>query len=413
MGLSFEDKLRNYARIGLMYGLGFDQKVRPLYIESYQIEDHGYLIPMLAQEAYKLGAPIVDVRYRYPELERAMFLHAPDEHKFHEPSWVTARAKDIVESNGGRIALDGNGSLGVMDDVDPKYPSGFQSAYFKANEPLTTRRMKMLQPWNLLEVPTLAWANKLNMGIDDLWEFLFMITGAAQVNGVEYALGVSRALDRRCELLNALHIRTLHFVGEGTDLKVGLSPKAQWLGGRKQSEDGTWFGPNWPSFEVYTTPDYRMTEGIVRVTMPSALHGPIVEGLSVEFSEGRAICFEADKGAEAFRSLISHDDGACRLGEIALVGLDSPLSSYVEPHFSVMLDENKRCHMAFGRAYAAALEGGAGASPEELSDLGCNHSEIHHDMMISDESTSVFALDADGKRLAQLMQNGRWLNDFA
>lgn len=413
MGLSFEDKLRNYARIGLMYGLGFDQKVRPLYIDSYQTEDHGHLIPMMAEEAYKLGAQTVDVRYRYPELERAMFLHAPEKHKLYEPWWVSARAKEIVDRNGGRIALNGNGELGVMDDVDPKYPSGFKSAYFKANEPFTTRRMQMLQPWNILDVPTIAWAKKLDVSIDDLWEFLFEITGATRADGIEYALGISKDLDRRCKLLNDLHITTLHFVGDGTDLMVGLSPKARWIGGRKESEDGTWFGPNWPSFEVFTTPDWRKTEGVVHFTMPSSLNGPIVEGLHVKFHEGRVVDFAARRGDEAFKSLIAHDTGAAQLGEIALVGLDSPLSSYVEPHFCIMLDENKRCHAAFGRAYAAALEGGTSVSAEELAELGCNVSDVHHDMMISDETTSVFALDADGKQLAQLMQNGQWLDDFA
>jgi len=302
-----------------------------------------------------------------------------------------------------------------MDDVDPKYPSGFRSAYFKANEPLTKRRMKMLQPWSVLDVPTLAWAKKLDMSVGDLWEFLFTITGATRADsvGVGYALEVSNTLHRRCKLLNDLHAHTLLFVGDETFLMVGLSPKARWIGGRKQDEEGTWFGPNWPSFEVFTTPDWRLTDGKVRITMPSTLEGPIVEGLHVTFQEGRIVDFHASKGADAFRALTSHDVGAAQLGEIALVGLDSPLSSYEEPHFCVLLDENKRCHMAFGGAYSAALEGGASASAQKLAKLGCNVSEIHHDMMISDETTSVFALDATGVQLAQLMQNGRWLGEFA
>lgn len=146
--------------------------------------------------------------------------------------------------------------------------------------------------------------------------------------------------------------------------------------------------------------------------MPSVLHGPIVEGLEVYFSEGRATEFSATKGSEAFRSLIEHDESACQLGEIALVGLDSPLSSYEEPHFCGMLDENKRCHMAFGGAYAAALEGGREASKEELAALGCNKSEIHHDMMISDKTTSVTALNSKGQTIARLMEYGRWTEEF-
>ncbi|MDB5266231.1 MAG: hypothetical protein JWN89_46 [Parcubacteria group bacterium] len=412
MSLSFEEKLRNYARLGLIHGLGFDQRPRPLYIDSYQIEDHGHLIAVLAKEAYALGVETVDVRYRNPELERAMFLGAPETHKLYEPKWVSVRAQEIVDHDGARIALKGNGDLGVMDDVDPKYPSGFKSAYMKANEPYTSRRMKMLQPWTLVDVPTIAWAKKLGTSIEDLWEFLFTITGADRDDSLAQATVFNSSLSRRCDLLNTLGITTLHFVGEGTDLKVGLSSRARWLGGRKESEDGTWFEPNWPTFEVFTTPDWRKTEGVVRVTMPSVLDGPIVEGLRIWFSEGRVSKFTAQTGSEAFGSLISRDDGAAQLGEVACVGLESALSQYTEPHFCTLLDENKRCHIALGEAYASALKGGPAMSQEDLAEIGCNESGVHHDLMISDETTSIFAYDASGNKVAQLMNEGRWLAEF-
>lgn len=413
MSLSFETKLRNYARIGLVHGLGLGQTVRPLYIESYQVEDHNHFIPLMAEVAYELGVETVDVRYRYPELERAMYRGAPEGKKLYVPEWITSGAQLMIERDGARIALSGNGELGVMDDVDPTLPNRFRSAFMEANQPHTGRRMKMLQPWSILDVPTHAWANKLGLTIEELWEFLFQVSGADREDGLEYARGVSEKLHRRCELLKNLHIDALHFTGKGTDLWVGLSAKARWLGGSKPSEDGTWFEANWPSFEIYTTPDWRRTEGVVSVTMPSVLHGPIVEGLSVTFSKGRVVEFSATKGKEAFESLITHDEGACQLGEIALVGLDSPLSKYKEPHFCGMLDENKRCHMAFGGAYAAALEGGATLSEEELKNLGCNLSDVHHDMMISDESTSVSAHDSSGREVAKLMENGHWTREFA
>jgi aminopeptidase len=412
VGISFEDMLKNYARLGLLYGLGFDQRPRPLYIDSHQVEDPALLIPTLAREAYALDAKTVDVQYRYPELEREMFAHAPTNFKTHVPSWVAVRAKEIVDCDGARIALNGNGELGVMDSVDPTYPSGFRAAIFKANEPFTTRRIKMLQPWSILDVPTAAWANKLRVSIDDLWQFLFAVTGADQRDSVGYALGVSDKLHRRCALLNGLRICTLHFIGEGTDLKVGLTPRARWIGGRTEAEDGTRFGPNWPSFEVFTTPDWRRTEGTVRITMPSVINGPIVDGLSVTFEGGRIVAYTAERGGDAFKGLIGHDAGASQLGEIALVGLDSPLASYVEPHFCVLLDENKRCHFAVGKGFAAGLEGGPNATAEELAELGCNVSDVHHDIMISDGTTSLCALDENGKVLTQLMKHGHWLGEF-
>ena len=410
--LTFEQKLRSYARIALVYGLGLDQKARPLYVNSFQTEDHGGFIPILAEEAYKLGVETVDVVYRDPALERAQFLGAPEAFKLNISQHISMRAQEIVDQDGACLALNGNGSLGVMDDVDSKYPASLKAMQMKAYEPLTSRRMKMLQPWSILDVPTVAWAHKLGMSIDELWQFLFEVMGANEDDPVGYAVGVSDTLHKRAALLNAGGIHKLLFRGEGTNLNVGLSPHAKWLGGQKQAEDGTWFGANWGSFEIYTTPDWRTVEGTARITMPSVIGGQVVDGLTVDFQNGEVVDFRAEQGASAFENLISHDDGANQLGEIALVGLDSPLAQYREPHFCTMLDENKRCHMAVGKAYAAALNGGTKMSEDELANIGCNDSEVHHDMMISDETTSVFTIDENNNTVAQLMHGGHWLEPF-
>jgi len=420
MSLSFEVKLRNYARIGLIHGLGFGQRPRPLYIDGYQTEDHGGFVAVLAEEAYRLGVETVDLRCRDPKLERAMFRGAPENFRLYEPKWVTERAKEIVSRDGARIALKGNGDLGVMDDVDSKYPSMFQASYLKANEPYTSRRRAGLQPWTILDVPTIAWANKLGLSIEELWDFLFHITGADLEDPFVFVSEVDESLQRRSWKLNELMskgMRMLHFIGgngeEGdTSLMVGLSPRAKWCGGSKLSEDGTRFEANLPSFEVFTTPDWRKTEGVVKVTMPSSLNGPIVDGLKVYFREGRVVDFQADVGEEAFRALINQDVGAAQLGEIALVGLDSPLAQYKNPHYCTLLDENKRCHMAFGNGYPSAIRGGAKVAKEELRELGCNESEVHEDMMISDEKTTVWACDEDGRELALLIEDGRWTESF-
>ena len=409
--LSFEEKLRNYARIGLV-NLGYDQKIRPLYILSAQIEDHGHFIPILAEEAYKLGVKNVEMLFRYPELERAQFLGAPGDQKLYVPFTVAVWANEVLKTDGARLRLDGMGELGTMDDVNPQYPTKYDTTFRKAMEPLRTRHMKGLQPWSILDVPTKAWADKLGTTVEKLWEFLFEVSGADRDDAMTYPLNVSKKLHERCDYINTLGIHTLHFVGDGTDLKVGLTEKARFIGGRKCAEDGTWFEPNWPSFEIFTTPDWRKTEGEVRLTMPTCIDGPIVEGLSVTFSKGRIVDFIAEKGSDAFRALINFDTGAAHLGEIALVGLDSPLSKYKEPHYSIMLDENKRCHMAVGQAYPMCLEGGTTMSPEELSALGCNMSDVHHDMMISDETTSVYALDVNGKKITQLIKDGHWTGEF-
>jgi aminopeptidase len=414
---TFEDNMREYARIALQYGLGFDQRIRPLYINATAPDTEGF-VAILAEEAYRMGVPHVEAIYRDARFDRAQFKFAQDENQLYVPQWVSARAAEIVANDGAFLAINGNGGLGIFNDVDPRLPSAFRSATMKANEPLTSRRMAMQQPWNIIDVPTEAWAKALGTTTDALWQFLFKICGADRENGVAYAMGNSETLHKRCELLNTLNIKELWFYGsgEGTNLTVGLSPAAKWLGGRKQDAHGVWFWPNWPSFEVFTTPDWRRTDGWVRVTMPSNLSGQIVDGVFLHFKEGRIIDASAKKGQDALRSLIGTDVGAAQLGEIAMVGLDAPLSAHVDPHLCVLLDENKRCHLAVGRAYAAALRGGPDMSEAELEELGCNGfganlSNVHHDMMISDESTRVIALGYD-RRETHLMAQGHWLPPF-
>jgi aminopeptidase len=360
-----------------------------------------------------MGVKYVDVHFESPQLERAQFLYAPEAYKLYVPFYVKVRAEQIVDRDGARLALMGNGDLSVMDDVDPKYTSGFKGAKYKANEPLTSRRMAGLQPWSILDVPTRAWANKLGISIEELWEFLFEVSGANRIDGENYPIEVSNMLHKRCELLDRLQIETLHFNGEGVNLKVGLSKKARWVGGRKKAEDGTWFEANWPSFEVFTTPDWSKTEGTARITIPTNINGPVVEGLEMTFVKGRIVKFSAKKNEKVFKALLEQHEAAPQLGEIALVGLDSPLSKYTEPHFCGMLDENKRCHMAVGDAYKMCLDIDPKAPDEEFKKVGWNDTQnaVHHDMMISDETTSLVAIGYDGKK-TQLMKDGHWLPPY-
>ena len=159
--MTFEDKLHQYARVGLLYGLGMDQKIRPLFVDGFQIENQANFYSILAEEAYRIGVKTVDVLLRDPKLERAQFIYAPEKHKLHVPKHVSTRAQEIVDCDGARIAINGNGGIGIMDDVDSKYPATYKAVYFKATEPFFTRRMKMLQPWSILNVPTVAWANEI------------------------------------------------------------------------------------------------------------------------------------------------------------------------------------------------------------------------------------------------------------
>jgi aminopeptidase len=151
----------------------------------------------------------------------------------------------------------------------------------------------------------------------------------------------------------------------------------------------------------------------VSMTRPVLINGTNIEGLRVEFADGRVKSFSATTGEDAFRAMLESDKGAGFLGEVALVGIDdSPVSSTGIVFQSILLDENAACHIAFGRAYVDRLEGGTEMSRKELDAAGCNASNVHNDCMISDEHTSVTAICRDGSR-RPVLEHGAWTGDFA
>lgn len=217
-------------------------------------------------------------------------------------------------------------------------------------------------------------------------------------------------LARRAELLNAMQIRQLHFVNKekGTDLKVGLSSLARWVSGRKQTASGVEVCLNIPTFEVFTTPDWRQTSGTVGLTRPAMINGSLVEGLRLRFEQGEIVEVQAERNGAAYEALIGTDATARRLGEVALVGVDSPIFQSGRVFQHTLYDENAACHIATGMAYTVGIEDGDQLPGERLDEIGFNRkAKTHQDVMISDETTSV---RADGRLI---LEQGRWVGELA
>jgi aminopeptidase len=204
-----------------------------------------------------------------------------------------------------------------------------------------------------------------------------------------------------------LKIEKLRFLGPGTDLTVGLSDIAIFKGGTEQSPSGMQFEPNLPTEECFTTPDYRKTEGTVSATRPVYINGKLVEGLKMTFTAGEITDFSARSGESTFKEYISSDEGARRLGEVALVGIDSPIYQSGLVFQEILLDENAACHIAIGSAYKFCLSGGEKLSSEELANVGCNESCVHTDIMISSEEVDVVAVAFDGTEHS-ILKSGKW-----
>jgi len=411
-GKSFDHMLRDYARLSLVAGLGLPiKKPRPIFVTAEIDEEVALYVSILAEEAYKIGVPLVDVYYEDPRVQRAKFLFGPEETRLLTPGYMSRRAEEAVFQEAARFTIYSSAELHVYDDVDPKYPTAWRSKKHAAEDVWTKRLISGKQPWNVVVVPSANWAAELGMSTSELWTHLFSITGANQTDPIGYFQLVTKKLEKRRRQLDALQIKSLHFVGDETNLFIGLSPKARWMGGGRTAEDGTVFVPNWPTYEVYTTPDCYTVGGFVKTTKPFMVDGTVVSGLRLTFERGRIVEMSAESGLSAYQAKTAYDAGANQVGEVALVGLDSRVARSGMLFKHTLPDENAACHIATGRAYTMALAGGPEMQKAELAALGCNVSDTHEDMMISDQHTDVWANLWEGSRV-QLIKQGYWTNDF-
>ncbi len=271
--------------------------------------------------------------------------------------------------------------------------------------------------WTVAGAATPQWGKKVfpelpnHEAFQSLWEEIFKVCRADKPDCLELWEKHNAMLHKRSRKLTEMGIQELHFKGPGTDLKVFLSPKAIFRGGSDRSPRGVSFEPNIPTEECFTTPDCRLTEGKVHVTRPFFVNGKSVEGLELTFQNGAIKHFSAVKGKETFEAYINSDAGGCRLGEVALVGIDSPVYQSGRVFQEILFDENAACHIAVGFAYHFCLKDGEKMSKEELEAVGCNDSHVHTDMMISSEEVDVHARTYSGQHIV-LIRQGKWWEEL-
>jgi aminopeptidase len=259
--------------------------------------------------------------------------------------------------------------------------------------------------WSIVPAPTLPWAQLVHPDLEGeaaltrLWEEIAHVCRLDEEDPVAAWAQRFGVLEGVAERLTERRFAALHFSGPGTDLRVGLLPSSRWIAARLETVDGIVHLPNLPSEEVFTTPDPEQVEGVVRATKPLDLGGTTVRGLEVRFEGGRAVDLRAESGGEALRARTERDEGAARLGEVALVDREGRIGPLDTVFYDTLLDENAASHIALGRAYSFTVD--------ESDVARANESAIHIDFMIGGEDVAVTGVTTDGEERPVLV-DGRW-----
>jgi aminopeptidase len=354
----------------------------------------------VARAAYAAGARYVDVHYTDPHLRRAMIEYATDEDVLSwTPPWLLERARELGDVRAAVVALTGDAEPELLADL-PGERVG-RARMLELAEENNRQVTERLVNWTVIGVPNEGWATQMfgEPDLERLWELVEYCVRLDEEDPVGAWKAHVRHLQQRATALNDLRIDRLHFHGAGTDLTVGLLPESRWQGVESETAEGLPYVANMPTEEVFTTPDCRRTQGTVRSTRPFVLSGQIVDELVVRFEDGRIVDVDARQGADVLRGQLSTDDRAAFLGEVALVDGSSRIGQTGLVFFDTLFDENATCHVAYGSAYAEAVEGG-------VID-GVNVSTVHSDFMIGGPEVSVDAITADGT-VVPLLRDDVW-----
>jgi len=356
----------------------------------------------IARAGYKRGARYVDVLWWDNLVKRQRLEHAEEDTLDFVPQWLAQRMQWLSDEHAARIGLTGT-SGSVFDGVDPARMGRDVLPYIADVPRIVNERTTN---WTAAPVPNPGWAQRVypqlspDEALDKLWDQVVHVlrldtedpVAAWRERMTAIVASAGRLTDRRFD--------ALHLHGPGTDLTIGLFPSSTWLGADFETIDGLTHYPNLPTEEVFTTPDPQRVDGHVSATMPLDMYGSTMEGIRIEFRAGRAVKADADLGAQALQATIAKDDGAARLGEIALVDREGRIGPLGTVFYDTLIDENAASHIALGNAYTFPVE-------DDADRERVNKSAIHVDFMIGSNELDVDGITRDGDRVP-VLRDGSW-----
>jgi aminopeptidase len=407
----FETKLDRLAALAVRVGLNLRAGQEVVMTAPL---DAMPLVRRIVEHAYKAGATLVTPLISDDAVSLARYRHAYPEAAFDvAPGWLFNAMADAFRGGAARLAVVGEDPTllaGQNPDKVARANKARSIAYRPALELITSFAIN----WNLVPASTPGWARQVfpelpeDQAVAALWDAIFSACRVDAGDPVAEWERHNRTLHARGAFLNGKDYAALHFRGPGTDLRVGLADGHLWSGGAEPAKNGIVCNPNIPTEEVFTTPHRDRVSGTVRSTKPLAYQGTLIEDIAVRFEDGKIVEANASKGGEVLRKVLTTDEGAPRLGEVALVPHSSPISKSGLLFRNTLFDENAASHIALGQAYTTCLRDSAGVPMEELAKRGANASLIHIDWMIGSGAVDLDGVTKSGA-VEPLMRNGEFV----
>jgi len=406
----FERNLDRLAEIAVRAGLGLASGQELLMTATL---DAVPLARRIIEHAYKAGASLVTTLFADEPSALLRYRYGSDASFDAAPSWLYEAMAQAYRSGAARLAIAGN-DPSLLSKEDPEKVSRVNRATSKAYRPALELISRHEINWTIVASATPEWAAAVfpdlprDEAMAKLWAAIFAASRADLPDPVAAWKKHDANLHARAGRLNEKRYSALHFRGPGTDLRVGLADDHLWLGGGTTASNGRYCIPNIPTEEVFTTPHKDRVDGHVTSTKPLSHLGTMIEGISVRFEAGKVVEAHAARGEQVLQRMIETDEGARRLGEVALVPHSSPIASSGLLFMNTLFDENAACHIALGQAYATCVKNGDSLTPEQLAARGANKSLIHVDWMIGSNRIDVDGVSAAGN-LDPLMRAGEWV----
>jgi aminopeptidase len=370
------------------------------------------LVRRIAEHAYKAGCGLVTPFFSDEEITLSRYRFGPDEGFDRAAGWLYEGMSKAFAGDTARLAVVGDDPM-LLSGQDPAKVSRASKANSIAYQPALEKIVGFDVNWNIIAYPSASWAARVfpsdeeDVAVAKLADAIFAASRVDNDGAVAAWRKHNATLHERTEWLNGQRFHALHYSGPGTDLTIGLADGHEWQGGASTAKNGITCNPNIPTEEVFTTPHAARVEGRVAGTKPLSYQGTLIDDIAVRFEAGRILEAKASRGEEVLNKVLDTDEGARRLGEVALVPHSSPISSSGLLFFNTLFDENAACHIALGQCYSKCFVDGGKLTPDQIAAQGGNKSLIHIDWMIGSDKIDIDGIHADGRRVP-VFRKGEW-----